>query len=82
MLLFVVGHLLHFRVVGFRNHLVRASEVFFNLFELAVLFDDLFEVGMLLGDLLKLGGIGDQFGGLQLLRQIVVARAELIESFG
>ena len=61
---------------------MRAGQVFVDLFELAMLFDDLFQIRMLLGGFLKFRWIGDQFGGLQLLRQVVVASAELFQSFG
>src|SRR5260370_356012 len=65
----------------FDEHLARAGEIFFNLLELAVLLDDFFELGVLLGDFLIARGIGSDFGGRELLRQLVVAGAKLIQFF-
>ncbi len=74
-----VRELLHFCLIGFDGHLVRAGEIFFNLLVLAVLRDDPFELGVLLGDLLEACGIRDDFRRRKLLRQFVVARAELVQ---
>ncbi len=76
-----MGELLHFLVVGFEKHLVRASEVFFDLLVLAVLGDDFGELGVLLGDFLKARRVGDEFLGGELIGQVVVAGAELVEFF-
>src|SRR5207244_9388786 len=59
-----------------------AGEIFFDLLVLAVLLDDFFKLGVLLGDLLVARGIGSHFGSRKLLRQLVVARAKLIQFFG
>src|SRR5207302_7324844 len=81
MLLLVVRHLLHFGVFRFDQHLMRAGEIFFNLLILTVLLDDFLEFGVLLGDFLVARGIGSHFGSGELLRQLVVASAKLVQLF-
>ncbi len=67
LLFFFVGHLLHFGIVGFEKHLVRAGEILFDLLEFAVPGDNLFEFGVLLGDLLEARGVGDELRRRKLL---------------
>src|SRR5882762_6867117 len=74
----VVCHLFHFSVFRFHEHLVRAGEILFELFVLAVLLDNFLEFSVLLGDFLVARGVGSHFGSRELLRQLVVTRAELI----
>ncbi len=76
---FVDRHLLHLSVFIFYDHLVRAGEILFNLLELAVFGDDFFELRVLLGDLLETRGVRRDFRRRKLLRQFVVASAELIQ---
>src|SRR5260370_25269523 len=58
LLFLVVGELLHFRVVGFEVHLVRAGEIFFDLLVFAMLGDNLLEFSVLLGDFLEARRVG------------------------
>ena len=79
--LLVVCHLFHFSIFRFHEHLVRAGEILLELFVLAVLLDDFFQLGVLLRNFLVACGVGSHFGSRELLRQLVVARAELIQFF-
>jgi hypothetical protein len=81
-LFFFLGHVAHFGVFGFDDHLMGAGEVLFNLLELAVFVDDGFEIGVLLGEFLEARGIGDDLGSGQFLGHFLVAGVELIEFFG
>ena len=81
LLFFFVSQLLHFRVVGFNDHLMRSRQVLFDLLVFAVLGDDFFELGVLLGELLEARRIGHGLRSRELLRQLVVARLQLIQFF-
>ncbi len=81
MLFFFVGELLHFGIVCFEKHLVGAGEIFFDLLVLAVLGNDFRELGVLLGDLLETRRIGDKLLSGELVGQLVVSGAELVEFF-
>ena len=74
-------HLLHFYVFGFQEELVRAGEVFHDLFVLAMPGDELLEFSVLLGDLLEARGIPHHFRRRELLRHFFVARIELVQFF-
>ncbi len=76
-----MGELLHFGVVGFEVHLVRAGEIFFDLLVFAMLGDNLLEFSVLLGDFLEARRIGDKLLRGELLGQLIVARAELVQFF-
>lgn len=58
---------------------MRASEILFNLFELAVLGHDFLKFGVLLGDFLEARGVRRDFRRRELLRELVVAGAQLIQ---
>ena len=58
---------------------MRAGEILFDLLELAVLGDDFFELRVLLGDLLEARGVRRDFRGRELLSELIVASAELIQ---
>jgi hypothetical protein len=74
-----VGKLLHFLVVGFEKHLVRAGEIFLDLLVLTVLGDDFGELSVLLGDLLEPRRVGDELLRGELIGQLIVTSAKLIE---
>jgi len=78
---FVVGHLLHLGIFRFEKHLVGADEVFFDLFEFAVLGDDFAEFGLLLGDFLEARRVRNDLRRGKFLRELVVASAKLIQFF-
>ena len=56
-----------------------AGEVFFDLFEFAVLGDDFAELGLLLGDFLEACGVRDDLRGGKFLRELVIASTKLIQ---
>ena len=72
-------HLLHLGVFRLEKHLVGAGQIFFNVFEFAVLGDDLAELGLLLGNLLETRGVRDDLRRGEFVRELVVASAELIQ---
>ena len=80
-LFFLLRHLLHLGVFRLEKHLVGAGQIFFNVFEFAVLGDDLAELGLLLGNLLETRGVRDDLRRGEFVRERVVASAELIQLF-
>ena len=81
LLFFVVRQLLHFRIVGFEKHLVRAGQILFDLLVLAMLGHDFRKFRVLLGDFLEPRRIRNELLRRKLLRQFVVPRAQLIQFF-
>ena len=75
----VVGHLLHFRIVGFEQHLLHAGQALFDFFPFAIFADHFGEFGMGASELLEARGIGLDFGRGELLRQFFVARFDVVE---
>src|SRR5260370_21667461 len=82
LLFLLLSHVLHFRVVGFLNHLASSGEILFNLLEFTMLVDNVFELRMLLGELLEARRIAYYLGSGEFLSHFLITDIELVEFFG
>jgi hypothetical protein len=80
-LFFLLRHLFHFGVIRLYEHLVRASKILFDLLEFAVLGDNFAQLRLLFGDFLEARRVRHNLRRGKFLRQLVVARAKLVQFF-
>ena len=81
LVLLVVGHLLHFRVVRFDQQLLGALQAFLNFLPLAIFGNHLGHFRVRFRELLEARRVIVHFGRRELLGQFFVARFDVIELF-